>query len=188
MGELIFILGGARSGKTTYAQKLAVELGGDSVLFVATAEGKDEEMEARISAHQAARPAAWRTLEAPLQVGDALAGRAGEASVVLVDCLTLLVTNAMLALGEEPGAQEAEAAVRAEVQSLLAAQKQSAATFIIVSNEVGLGLVPPYPLGRLYRDLLGMANQAIAAQAQRVYWMVAGIPVDIRALQRTDHT
>jgi adenosylcobinamide kinase / adenosylcobinamide-phosphate guanylyltransferase len=184
MGELIFILGGARSGKTTYAQRLAHEMGGDAVLFVATAEGKDEEMEARIAAHQQSRPAAWRTLETPRHAGQAIGGQAGDARVVLVDCLTLLVSNTILLLGEEPDAKEAEALVKAEVNELLAAQRQSSAAFIVVSNEVGLGLVPPYLLGRVYRDLLGLANQVLAAHAQRVYWMVAGIPVDIRALQK----
>jgi len=184
MGELVFILGGARSGKTTYAQRLAQEMGGDRVLFVATAEGKDAEMEERIAAHQQSRPAAWRTLEAPRNAGRMIASEIGDASVVLVDCLTLLVSNTILVLGEDPDPRQAEAAVRAEISALLALPPKSSATFIIVSNEVGLGLVPPYPLGRVYRDLLGLANQMVAAQAQRVYWMVAGIPLDLRALQR----
>ena len=182
MAELIFILGGARSGKTTYAQHLAQQMGGDDVLFVATAEGKDEEMQTRIAVHQRSRPAAWRTLEAPRHVGQAIGSHAGSAAIVLVDCLTLLVSNTIVALGEEPDAVAAEAEVLAEVNELLSSQKQSPATVIVVSNEVGQGLVPPYPLGRVYRDLLGMANQMLAAQAQRVYWMVAGIPLDIRAL------
>jgi adenosylcobinamide kinase/adenosylcobinamide-phosphate guanylyltransferase len=184
MAELIFILGGARSGKTTYAQRLAAELGGDDVLFVATAEGKDEEMQERIAAHQRSRPAAWRTLETPRAVGAAVQAQRPPATVVLVDCMTLLVSNAILALGEEAKADDAQAAVRAEVASIIDVCQQSPATFIVVSNEVGLGLVPPYPLGRIYRDLLGMANQMLAARADRVYWMVAGIPVDIKALQQ----
>ena len=183
MGELILVIGGARSGKTTYAQHLAHDMAGDKVLYVATAEAKDEEMQERITAHRDSRPAVWRTLEAPLQVGAAISSHLAAEPVVVVDCLTLLVTNAILACGEEPDARQAEAAARAEIDALLAAQRQSGATFIIVSNEVGQGLVPPYPLGRVYRDVLGMANQAVAAQAARVYWMVAGIPVDIRALQ-----
>lgn len=184
MGELILVLGGARSGKTTYAQRLAHELAGDAVLFVATAEGRDEEMQARIAAHQQSRPAAWRTLETPLHVGQAIPAHSGDARVILVDCMTLLVSNAIIALGEDAPAEAAEAAVKAEVNDLITAQRQSTAMFIIVSNEVGQGLVPPYPLGRIYRDLLGLANQMLAAQAQRVYWMVAGIPVDIRQLSK----
>lgn len=184
MGELILVLGGARSGKTTHAQRLAQQIAGDSVLFVATAESGDDEMQARIAAHRAARPAAWHTLEAARQVGAAIAAAPRDASVVLIDCLTFLVANAVLAFGEDPDPNASHAAVAAEVNALLAAQKESPATFIIVSNEVGQGLVPPYPLGRVYRDLLGLANQVVAAQAQRVYWMVAGIPVDVKALAR----
>jgi len=184
MAELILILGGARSGKTTFAQRLAQELAGDSVLFVATAEGRDEEMERRIAAHRRSRPATWRTVEAPQRVGEAIAAQRRGERIVLVDCLTLLVSNTILALGEEPDTSAAEAAVRAETDALLQAYRRGDATVIIVSNEVGLGLVPPYPLGRVYRDLLGMANQALAAQADRVYMLFAGIPVDLRALQR----
>jgi len=184
MAELILILGGARSGKTTYAQRLARAMGGDDVLFVATAESKDGEMEQRIAAHRRSRPASWRTLEAPQSVAKAIAAEGAKPRVVLVDCMTLLTSNAILALGEEPDAAAAEAAVRAEVDALLALQRRSAATLIVVSNEVGLGLVPPYPLGRVYRDVLGLANQMLAAHSTRVYLMIAGIPVDILALQR----
>lgn len=180
MGELILVLGGVRSGKTRYAQRLAQEIGGDSVLFVATAEGRDGEMQARIATHRQSRSAAWRTLEAPLDVGEAIRKQAAASKVILVDCLTLLVTNAMLGLGDEPDARAAEAAVMVEVNNLLAAAQASPAAFIIVSNEVGQGVVPDYPLGRLFRDLQGMANQVVAAQAGRVYWMVAGIPIQIK--------
>ena len=184
MAELILILGGARSGKTTYAQRLAHDLAGDDVLFVATAESRDDEMAQRIAAHRRTRPAAWRTLEAAHSVGSAIGAQHGDARAVIVDCMTLLVSNAVLTLGEEPEAAAAEAAVRAEVNALLETQRESGATFIVVSNEVGLGLVPPYPLGRVYRDVLGLANQLLAAHADRVYLMFAGIPVDIRALQK----
>ena len=116
----------------------------------------------------------------------AIAAEGAKSRVVLVDCMTLLTSNAILALGEEPDAAAAEAAVRAEVDALLALQRRSAATLIVVSNEVGLGLVPPYPLGRVYRDVLGLANQMLAAHSTRVYLMIAGIPVDILALQRAE--
>lgn len=185
MGELILVLGGARSGKTTFAQQLGRELGGENVLFVATAEARDDEMAARIASHRQSRPASWCTLEAPLDVAAVLAQQADAARVVLIDCLSLLVSNVILALGEEPDAAAAQAAVMSEVEGILRVQRAATAAFIIVSNEVGLGLVPPYPLGRLYRDLLGLANQAVAAQASRVYLMVAGIPLDLRALARS---
>jgi adenosylcobinamide kinase/adenosylcobinamide-phosphate guanylyltransferase len=182
MGQLILILGGARSGKSAYAQRLAQELGGEQVLFVATAEAGDEDMAQRIARHQQARPAAWRTVEAPQRVGEALRTSIGTARVVLVDCLTLLVSNAMLSLGLTPNLEAAEVAVREEVEALLQVWQASPATWIVVSNEVGLGLVPETPLGRIYRDLLGQANQALAAHAHAVYMLVAGLAVDFKAL------
>jgi adenosylcobinamide kinase/adenosylcobinamide-phosphate guanylyltransferase len=120
----------------------------------------------------------------PQNVGQAIALEPDDATVVLVDCLTLLVSNAMLHLGESPDAAAAAAAVQGELTALLQACTDSTATCIVVSNEVGLGLVPDNPLGRLYRDLLGRANQTLAAQAEAVYFMVAGLPVDVKALAR----
>jgi adenosylcobinamide kinase / adenosylcobinamide-phosphate guanylyltransferase len=102
--------------------------------------------------------------------------------VVLVDCLTLLVSNTLLHCGASPAPAAAEAAVQEEVTALVQTCQTSAATCIVVSNEVGLGLVPDNPLGRLYRDLLGRANQTLAARAEAVYFMVAGLPVDVKAL------
>ncbi len=180
MGKtLTLILGGARSGKSTHAQKLALERGGNEVLFVATAQALDGEMAARIEAHRRERPAAWSTLEAPHHVGEAIS-HAQSAAVVMVDCLTLLVSNVVLGLPESANAQEAEAAALAEVESLIAAYQQSTASWIVISNEVGLGLVPPYPVGRTYRDALGRANQHLAAQADEVLFMVAGIPMQVK--------
>lgn len=177
--SLTLILGGARSGKSSYAQQLARERGGDQVLFVATAQALDGEMAARIQAHRRERPSAWRTLEAPRHTGDAIA-RAEPSAVVLVDCLTLLVSNAVLALPESAGAKEAEGAALAEVEELLATFKSSKANWIVISNEVGMGLVPPYPVGRAYRDALGRANQCLAAEADQVLFMVAGIPMKVK--------
>lgn len=183
MGELILITGGARSGKSAFAEKLAGRRGGDRVLFVATAEAGDDEMKRRIEAHRRSRPASWRTLEAPLHVGQAITGAGEEARVILVDCLALLVSNAMFALEDPLDASAAGAAVREEIRGLFAAGEDESADMIVVTNEVGMGLVPDNPLGRLYRDLLGMANRAVAARAHRVYLMVAGLPVDVRRLQ-----
>lgn len=178
--KLILILGGARSGKSSYAEKLAAELGGPDVLYIATAQAFDDEMRARIAAHRAARPAGWRTLEAPSLAAAPLAEAVGDAAVVLVDCITLLTSNAILALGDEPAPAAAEGAVNREVDALLAAHGAGAATWIVVSNEVGLGLVPPYPLGRIYRDVLGRANQRLAAAADRALFMVAGLPLAVK--------
>ena len=176
---LTLILGGARSGKSTYASRLAQERGGDDVLFVATAQALDDEMAARIEAHRRDRPAAWRTLEAPRQTGEAIL-RAEPGAMVLVDCLTLLVSNAVLALPESASATEAEAAALAETEGLITAYRRGSGSWIVISNEVGLGLVPAYPVGRTYRDALGRANQRLAAEADEVVLMVAGIPLKIK--------
>lgn len=182
MGQLILVLGGVRSGKSAYAQCLARELGGDAVLVVATAEPGDEEMAQRIAQHQQSRPAQWRTLECPRHIGAALRAELNGATVVLVDCLTLLVSNVLLAPDATSTAAAAASAVQAEIEALRQVCRSSSATFIVVSNEVGLGLVPDSPLGRLYRDLLGQANQTLAAEAQAVYLMVAGLAVDVKRL------
>ncbi len=179
--ELILILGGARSGKSRFAERLAHERGGP-VLFVATATPGDEEMARRIAAHRAARPGTWRTIEAPAAVAGRVAA-AAPARTVLLDCLTLLVSNLLLAQGDAAEA-EAERRVDEEIERVLRQFEAGPATWLIVSNEVGLGLVPPYPLGRVYRDLLGRANQRVAACADRVYLMVAGLPLELTALAR----
>ena len=175
---LILILGGARSGKSDYAETLASQLG-RNVLYIATAEANDDEMAARIAVHRQNRPAGWQTLEAPRQVGVALASLVELPEVLLLDCLTLLVSNIILEREAEPP-EAVEAAVSAEINDLIAAQGRLAVPLLIVSNEVGLGLVPPYPLGRLYRDVLGRANQRLAAEADRVLFMVAGLPLVVK--------
>ena len=164
---LTLILGGARSGKTSYAQEQARQIGG-KVLYIATAAAGDEEMRMRIEAHRAARPAEWQTLEATLQVGETLISKSGQiqARVVIVDCMTLLVSNVLLSFSEDAAFEEVEQRVQAEIEALLKAHSQIGGQWFIVSNEVGLGLVPPYPLGRFYRDLLGWANQALARSAE----------------------
>ena len=165
--ELILILGGARSGKSSHAQQLALELGGPDVLYVATAEAFDDEMRARIAAHRpSGRPAGapWRP---PLASPRRSLRDRGRMQVVLLDCLTLLASNALLCAGEDASPQQAEAAVLAEVDGLLAAYRAGDATWIMVSNEVGLGLVPPYPLGRLVSRRAGPRQPALAAAADR---------------------
>ena len=180
MGALILILGGARSGKSDYAERLAAARGGE-VLFVATATAGDEEMARRIAAHRAARPAAWRTLEAPHEVAAAVAASRDAAPTVVLDCVTLLVSNLLLA-HEAAGAEEVGRRLDAEIEALLRRIATDAATWIVVSNEVGMGLVPPYPLGRQYRDLLGRVNARLAAVAERAYLLVAGLPLDLKRL------
>lgn len=178
--SLTLILGGARSGKSTYAEQQAAAAGG-RVLYVATAEAWDDEMRARIAAHRAQRPAMWRTIEAPRAVGAAVDTALDDgADVVLVDCLTLLANNVLIALPEGSDERAATAALNEELDALLAAYEQSDAAWFVVSNEVGLGIVPAYPLGRVYRDALGRANQRLAAVADRVIFMVAGLPMTVK--------
>ena len=188
MGRLILILGGARSGKSTYAQRLARTHGG-KVVFIATAEAQDDEMRTRIAAHQSERPLDWQTLEIPYNVAEAFTRLSPPADVVLLDCLTLLVSNLLLLENDidQPDATQAEKRLDGEIRSLLEAIQGSRADWIVVSNEVGQGLVPPYPSGRVYRDLLGHANQHLAAQADEVYWMVAGIPVPIHGYRENSN-
>lgn len=175
MGRILFVLGGARSGKSRYAQARAREAAGPGgrVVFVATAEARDGEMRERIRRHRLERPPEWTTLEAPLGAGEAV-GRAGpQADAILVDCLTLLVSNLLLA---SPDVGAVEAAVMAEIERVLAGARAGRATVILVSNEVGQGVVPKSELGRAFRDIAGRAHQRVAAEADEVVFLTAGIP------------
>lgn len=180
MTPLTLVLGGARSGKSHFAQALANERNG-LVVYIATAQALDTEMQQRVAKHRHERPAHWQTLELPLAVAQGYCQSGLKPAVVLLDCLTLLVSNVILAEcpDEEIEAEKAMAAVEHELDALLELIKQDKAQWIIVSNEVGMGLVPPYPLGRVYRDALGIANQRLAAIAAQVFLMVAGIPLPI---------
>lgn len=187
--RLIVILGGARSGKSAFAERLAAG-SGRSVAFIATATAGDDEMRERIARHRASRPQGWYTLEEPLDLARAVRRASELADVLLLDCITLWLANW---LAQQYGTNDegelassplvADGALKA-VEALLDALNVLAPTktLIVVSNEVGLGIVPPYPLGRLYRDTLGYVNQRLARAADRVYLLVAGIAVDIKRL------
>lgn len=179
MGKsLTLILGGARSGKSTYAQRI-MEESGAAVLFVATAAAGDAEMAARIKAHQASRPAGWKTLEAHRGVGRAIQAMASNGNVLL-DCLTLLASNVLMACSQPLDELDYQAALQREMDELLAAYHIHSGDWIMVSNEVGLGLVPPTALGRIYRDALGRVNQQLAQAADHVIFMTASIPMKIK--------
>lgn len=174
--KCILLLGGARSGKSHYAQKLAGELS-KKVLFVATGEPLDEEMQVRIIQHKKERPVNWQTLETTINIGKQIEKQIDDAEVVIIDCLTLLISNL---LGDEPDYLKIEKQILAEINQTIACMDKLYVSFIIVSNEVGTGLVPETKLGRTYRDLLGKANQLIAQRADEVYFMVAGIPMKVK--------
>jgi adenosylcobinamide kinase / adenosylcobinamide-phosphate guanylyltransferase len=184
--SLILVTGGARAGKSTFAEQLARQLGGDQgVCYLATAEPGDEEMRARIAVHQASRPAGWRTIEVPRNLRNALSAlQPPTVRVVLLDCLTLLVSNLLLAHPDRAGAEDVWPSVQAEIDDLIRFAAQPAVTTLVVTNEVGLGVVPATRPGRIYRDLLGRANQRLAAAAAFVYLVVSGVPLEIKGMQR----
>ena len=175
MSRLTLVLGGVRAGKSAFAQRLASS--GKRVLVVATAEAGDAEMAARIAAHQASRLPEWTTLEAAVDVADALMHVADGYDTVLLDCLTLWVSNLLLRAPDPASAGEA---IAAQAEALLALQRRSDVNWVVVSNEVGLGVIPPSELGRAYEDALGRVNQMFAAQADAVYFMAAGLPLQLK--------
>ena len=183
-GELVFILGGARSGKSRQGAALATAAGGP-VLFLATGRADDGEMTDRIARHRRDRPAAWRTVEQSRGLAGVVLA-AGPDTTVLLDGLGDVATEYLLAASGqvEDLSPERLAAIESdldgEVDHLVDAQRRAGIHLIVVSNEVGLGLVPPYPLGRYYRDILGRANQRLAAAADRVLFMVAGLPLTVK--------
>jgi adenosylcobinamide kinase/adenosylcobinamide-phosphate guanylyltransferase len=167
--RLTLLLGGARSGKSRHAEALAC---GEPPpwRYVATAQALDEEMRERIARHRERRGAGWETHEAPLDLGATVARLANGASPILVDCLTLWLTNLML------GEHDMETAIAALEHALEAAR----APVLLVANEVGLGIVPENALARRFRDEAGRLNQRLAARADRVFFMVAGLPLQVK--------
>ena len=177
MGKrLTLVLGGLRAGKSSYAQRLAAD--GGRVLFVATAEAGDQEMEDRIRSHREGRPADWDTLEEPSGLVEALRPLLPRYDTVLLDCLTLWVSNLLL---REPDIGAARRDILPEARRLLDLYRSGEASWTIVSNEVGLGVVPPTELGRIYADELGRVNQLVATEADDVYFMAAGLPLSMKA-------
>ncbi len=183
MSRSILITGGARSGKSRFAQELALK-STKPVLFVATATPGDEEMKQRIDEHRKSRPATWRTLEVETHIGKQILENINAAQTVIIDCITLLINNVFSqhspCHGEDFNARLLEKEVMAEITELTDCIHRVAADFIIVTNEVGLGVVPDNKMGRLYRDLLGKANQVLAQNADEVYLLVSGIPLLIK--------
>lgn len=173
MKETMLVTGGCRSGKSAYAQRAAEAMAVTDRYFLATCQPADEEMRQRVARHQQDRGDQWQTLECPLDIEAVLRGMENDQAVVLVDCLTLWMSN-LLAVTEDPAVTERR------LDGLAGAVAQSAASVILVSNEVGCGIVPENPLARLYRDMVGLANQRLARQVDHVVWMVSGMPVMVK--------
>lgn len=174
-GRLVLLLGGARAGKSSYALRLAQENDG-AVCFIATAQAFDDDMSTRIDRHRSERPSHWQTIEEPYQIHHALR-QASDAAVVIVDCLTLFVSNWLLRENDEHKCEQLLSDITADFLRTAQSRRQ---TIFCVSNEVGLGIVPETRLGRTFRDLLGRVNQDFAQAADEVYLLVAGLKMQLK--------
>lgn len=166
--SLTFILGGARSGKSGFALELAKDR--EVVVFIATALPLDEEMKERIDRHKMERPSHWRTIEEPVDLLPAISSL--DAELIIIDCLTIWVSNLLEKYTDREVIEMAEGVARYA--------RGMSSEVIAISNEVGLGIVPEYPIGRRYRDLLGKVNQIFARYASKVFFMIAGIPLEVK--------
>jgi adenosylcobinamide kinase / adenosylcobinamide-phosphate guanylyltransferase len=174
LAQVTFILGGCRSGKSRFALEAAAGMPADQRVFIATAVPFDEEMRARVTRHQAERGNAWTTIEVPQNLPEAIQEYGGGSKrVILVDCLTLWINNLLLESSES-------APIQMRISRLVEAIESARCPVVLVSNEVGAGIVPENRLARGFRDLVGTMNQAVAACASRVFWVVAGIPVAVK--------
>jgi adenosylcobinamide kinase / adenosylcobinamide-phosphate guanylyltransferase len=168
------ILGGARSGKSRYAQALAARAKDKEIVYLATAQPSDDEMRAKIARHRRERPGSWKTIEVPVDLDSAVTQHGNKDSFLLIDCLSTFTANLMSA---EAGNDEA---IFRRIDRLRSALASTAASVAVVSNEVGSGVVPAYPSGCQFRDLLGEINQSIARVARNVVLMVAGYPLAVK--------
>lgn len=173
MKDIVFFVGGCRSGKSRQALQAADSYPGEHRIFIATCIPRDDEMKQRVVQHQHERGPIWQTVEAPVDLARAVVEQGRDADLVLVDCVTLWISNLMLAAGQT-------AAVSRRIAEFLEALENAACPVLVVSNEVGTGIVPENQLARQYRDRVGSVNQAVARIADRVVWVVAGIPVKVK--------
>lgn len=180
--SLILVTGGARCGKSTFAERLAARLAGDRVLYVATAQAFDDDMARRIATHRAERPAAWATVESPRRVAAAIQAVASSNQLILLECLTLLASNVLLEQGESLDVSAAQRELDNELDVLIALCDMRKPPVIVVTNEVGWGVAPPTKLGCVYRDLVGRANRKLAQTASEVHLVVSGLAVDLKRL------
>ena len=185
MGRIILVTGGARSGKSSFAEQLIAGIGTD-IAYIATARAFDDEMTDRINKHRLQRPASWQTFETTTGPSEVIASEGPHFAAMLLDCLTVMISNRMLAHPmdwDQPTVDqlnEVEADVMAEIEAIIGAVAASRADLVAVTNEVGYGIVPIAPLARFFRDCAGRVNQRMAAAASEVYLVVAGLPLRLK--------
>lgn len=178
MRQITFVIGGCRSGKSAHALKLADSCGLKHRIYVATCVPHDEEMRYRVERHQKERSRRWFTVEEPIRLPDVIRNKSAADTVVLIDCLTLWVTNLVMA-AEDRNPERFREPARMLVESL----EKAEGPVILVSSEVGTGVVPENRMARLFRDIAGLVNQSVASVSDTVVWMVAGIPVRVKPPQ-----
>lgn len=173
MNKIIFVIGGCRSGKSSHALQTAEKMPGNRKIYIATCVPQDAEMKQRVAKHQQERSQNWVTIEEPLYLAKTILQNSPHADVMLVDCLTLWVSNLLMETDDERQIEEV-------IAELIAALEKASGSIVLVSNEIGTGIVPENKLARRYRDMIGLVNQAVAKSAGKVIWMVAGIPVVVK--------
>lgn len=185
-GKIVLVTGGVRSGKSRFAEDLTASFG-LPVVYIATATVMDSEMEMRVKIHQQRRPESWETVEEPIEVIKAIASKGSPDKVLMIDCLTLWITNLMFRQ-ELPEDEEAFKKIEEEILDMVRRAAETArqinANMVIVSNESGLGLIPPDRLSRKYQEIVGRANETVAKAADEVYLVVSGIPVEIKEMSK----
>ena len=173
MNKIIFVIGGCRSGKSMYALQIAEKVPGERKIYLATCVPQDDEMKRRVAKHQKERGRSWTTVEEPIHLPAVISERCREADIILLDCLTLWVSNLLMETHDEEKLEET-------ISQLTDTLAKAKCPIVVVSNEIGAGIVPENRLARQYRDIIGLANQAVAKAASKVIWMVAGIPVTVK--------
>jgi len=179
MAEIFLVTGGVRSGKSQFAEKLALKLGEGKAAYIATAQIFDEEMAHRVKLHQERRNNSWTTFESPFDADKTISEVGKNFSAILFDCVTIYLSN-FLCAEDLSDTETIYKNFSALIESLLTAAKNSDAKIVFVSNEVGAGIVPENKLARIFRDLAGLANQKIAAESEKVFLTVAGYAIDIK--------
>ncbi len=182
MGNISLVLGGIKSGKTNYAETKAkeVEKSGGKILYLATAQALDDEMKSRIDRHKSSRPSSWTTVEETLNIKEVLQREGDSYDFILFDCLTLWITNRCIEAGEEYNRDELMASIIDECEEYISIVKDLRCDLLIVSNQVELGLISPYPLGRMFQDLAGLLHQKIGKYSKNVVVLTAGFPTALK--------